>query len=236
MPDAAPLLLAIDTSTETAGLCLYDGERISEITWEAGRNQTSTLLAQVDHLLRLNGLEARALGAVAVAVGPGTFNGLRVGMSVAKGFSFGLGISIVGVSTLDVVAYPHAASRRPIRAFVNAGRGRVVYADYRHRNGRWVRQTDLRNERLECIATGLVEKTIIAGQVTAALAASLAENPMVILPSPALRLRRPSYLAELAHRRWQSGDVDRVETMEPVYVHGAPPGGVAEEPEAADRP
>ncbi|HET9015161.1 MAG TPA: tRNA (adenosine(37)-N6)-threonylcarbamoyltransferase complex dimerization subunit type 1 TsaB [Thermomicrobiaceae bacterium] len=220
MPAVDPLLLAIDTSTEVAGLALYDGDRISEMTWAAGRNQTATVLGEIQRLLAMNGRQARDVAAVGVATGPGSFNGLRVGMSVAKGLALGFGLPLVGVVTLDAVAYPHARARMPIRAFVAAGRGRVVYADYRHRNGRWVRQSEMRNAVLDQLAEGLTERTILVGEVPVDSAERLEEHALVTLPSPALRLRRPSYLAEIAYRRWQQGDVDRLEALEPVYVHG----------------
>ncbi|HUZ02824.1 MAG TPA: tRNA (adenosine(37)-N6)-threonylcarbamoyltransferase complex dimerization subunit type 1 TsaB [Thermomicrobiaceae bacterium] len=225
MSAVEPLLLAIDTSTEVAGLALYDGDRISEVTWGAGRNQTVTLLGEVERMLSINGHHATDLRAVAVAMGPGTFNGLRVGMSVAKGLAFGLGLPLVGVVTLDVVAYPHARARVPIRAFVAAGRGRAVYADYRYRNGRWVRLSDMQNTVIEQLAEGLTERTILVGEVPADTAARLEEHALVSLPTPALRMRRPSYLAEIAYRRWQHGDVDRLEALEPVYVHGGTVAG-----------
>ncbi|MDI3339570.1 MAG: tRNA (adenosine(37)-N6)-threonylcarbamoyltransferase complex dimerization subunit type 1 TsaB [Sphaerobacter sp.] len=218
------LLLAIDTSTEVAGLALYDGSQISELTWYAGRNQTGTLLIQIRHLLAINGRDLTEVGAVGVAIGPGTFNGLRVGLSVAKGLCYGLGLPVIGVETLDVVAYPHARARSPIRAVVPAGRGRVVYAEYRYRGGRWVRLSDLRNERAERLTAELTERTVIAGEFPAELAATLGEHPLAIVPPPALRLRRPSYLAEVAYRRWLAGETDQLETLEPVYVHGRAPG------------
>lgn len=214
-------ILAIDSSTERSGVALYDGDDFSELTWNAGRNQTSTLSVEIKHLLSLARVELPDLGAIAVAIGPGSFNGLRVGLSVAKGLSYGLRIPICGVGTLDIAAYPHAASRSPIRAFVRAGRGRAVYADYRHRNGRWVRTTDLRNESFDGLTGQLAERTIIVGEMPGELAAKLADESFAVLPSPALRMRRPSYLAEIGYRRWQADDTDPLESLEPIYVHGA---------------
>ena len=92
-------LLAIDTSTEIAGLALDDGDRRFELAWHAGRDQTVSVLAEIDHLLGLAGIEPSQLAAIAVATGPGMFNGLRVGMGVAKGLVIGLDVALIGVST-----------------------------------------------------------------------------------------------------------------------------------------
>jgi tRNA threonylcarbamoyladenosine biosynthesis protein TsaB len=124
------------------------------------------------------------------------------------------------VGTLDVVAYPHAGTRAPIRAFVRAGRGRAVFADYRHRNGRWVRTSDLRNEALDLLTSELSERTIIVGELSAQLVERFTAEPLAVLPEPALRMRRPSYLAEIGYHRWKAGDLDSLEALEPIYVHG----------------
>ena len=223
VPSRGRTLLAIDSSTEHTGLALYDGDAFSELSWNAGRNQTSTLSVEIMHLLELANVELGDLGAIAVAIGPGSFNGLRVGLSVAKGLCYGLKIPICGIGTLDITAYPHAASRSPIRAFVRAGRGRAVYADYRHRNGRWVRTTDLQNEQVDSIASQLTERTIIVGEMPAELASRMEAESFAVVPSPALRTRRPSYLAEIGFRRWSADDIDSLESLEPVYVHGTAP-------------
>ena len=230
MPAAEQLLLAIDTSSEVAGLALYDGQWVSELSWHAGRNQTASLLGEIRHILRLNQRDVRDLRAVAVAIGPGSFNGLRVGLSTAKALSYGLGIPIIGVVTLDAVAYPHVHGGGPIRAFIPAGRGRAVVAEYRRRNERWERLSDLRNERLEHLADDLLEPTILVGELSQEFEQNLRSNSLAIIPSPALRVRRPSYVAEIAFQRWQAGEVDQIETLEPIYVHG-PATPVKAEPE-----
>lgn len=227
MPSDGRTLLAIDSSTSVTGLALYDGETCSELVWNAGRNQTTSISTEMMHLLQLSGLELRDLGAIAVAIGPGSFNGLRVGMSVAKGLCYGLGIPIVGVGTLDVTAYPHTGRRSPIRAFVRAGRGRAVYADFRHRNGRWTRTSDLRNSPLDEISEQLSERTIIVGDMPRPLAEKLAQEAHAVILEPALRMRRPSHLAEIGYHRWEANDCDSLEALEPVYVHGVAQSGTA---------
>lgn len=227
MPSDGRTLLAIDSSTSITGLALYDGDSCSELIWNAGRHQTTELSTEMMHLLALAGLELRDVQAVAVAIGPGSFNGLRVGLSVAKGLCYGLGIPIVGVGTLDIAAYPHSGSRSPIRAFVRAGRGRAIFADFRHRNGRWTRTTDLRNESLDSIAAQLAERTIIVGDMPSSLVERLEAEPHAVIPGSALRMRRPSYLAEIGYHRWMANDIDSVELLEPVYIHGVAPSDVA---------
>jgi len=97
----APLLLALDTSTSTASVALFDGQRVlSETTWQAGREHSTRLLVEVDAALERIGRTPSELTGLVVARGPGSFTGVRVALSVAKGMAAGLGIRAWGVSTL----------------------------------------------------------------------------------------------------------------------------------------
>src|SRR4051812_20321526 len=122
-----PWLLAIDTSTEQAGIALTDGSRTAETSWWAGRDQTVTVLAQIDRLVDLVGINPGEIAAIAVATGPGMFNGLRVGMSIAKGWHLGSGAVLIGVSTFDITTEPYSGLGLPVIATIAAGRGRLVW-------------------------------------------------------------------------------------------------------------
>lgn len=214
------LLLAIETGGEQAALALYDGRVVSELLFEAGREQTRTVLPAIEHLLSMNSRSLHELGAVAVTIGPGSFNGLRVGMSIAKALCYALAIPLIGVLTLDALAYAQTPLGLPIRAFVPAGRGRVVYADYRRQGERWVRDSVLRSVRSEQLTGGLVSRTVLAGTLSPEEEERLRAHSLVVLPRPALRHLRPSWVAEFAYARWRAGEQDPVAALEPVYVHG----------------
>jgi tRNA threonylcarbamoyladenosine biosynthesis protein TsaB len=226
-PAPGGVLLAIDTSTLAAGLALYgDGGVLAELQWLAGRAQTSALLAEVERLLALAGLAVGELGAVATAIGPGSFNGLRVGMSAAKGLAFALGVPLIGIPTLDAAAYAHGGAGRPIRAVLAAGRGRLVSALYRWQDGATVRAGDYATTTLDGLAALIVEPTLVCGEVGAGEARRLMElAPLAQVVPPALGLRRAACLAELAWGRLRRGEVDDVDRLEPIYLHGPAGGG-----------
>ncbi|MAE11487.1 MAG: tRNA (adenosine(37)-N6)-threonylcarbamoyltransferase complex dimerization subunit type 1 TsaB, partial [Dehalococcoidales bacterium] len=107
--------IAIDTSTDTAGLALgQDGEVVAELSWFCGRHHSTQLLPNLSHLLNQTGLSLESADCIIVARGPGSYNGLRVGISTAKGLAFSLNIPIVGISTLEAEAYQHAATGLPV--------------------------------------------------------------------------------------------------------------------------
>jgi tRNA threonylcarbamoyladenosine biosynthesis protein TsaB len=210
-------LLAIDTSTEQAGLALTNGNQISELSWLAGRDQTVTVLAQIDHLLTLSGIEAAAINAIGIAVGPGMFNGLRVGMSLAKGFHFGLGADLIGVSTFEITAYPFAKLGVEIASVVAAGRGRLVWqfvpAASSPVNGTI--------DELVGVLSARTGRVVVAGDLTAEQAARLAIVPGAVIPESAVRRRKPGALAEIAWARWSDRAIDDPIALAPVYFHAA---------------
>ncbi|MGN6564185.1 MAG: tRNA (adenosine(37)-N6)-threonylcarbamoyltransferase complex dimerization subunit type 1 TsaB [Thermomicrobiales bacterium] len=225
--EARKPLLAIDTSTTWASLALY-GEAgvLAELGWTAGREQTVALLSALDQLLGYGGLTGPAeLGAVAVALGPGSFNALRVGLSTAKGLCFALGLPLLGVPTLDATAYPHVARGRPVRAVIAAGRERFVSALYRwSEDGPW-RAGEYTNTTFAGLAALIAEPTLLCGELPAG---RQHDWPDTAQQAPAaLGVRRAASLAELAWARWRRGECDDPAALEPVYLHSPAPARAA---------
>ena len=126
------MLLAFDTSTHLAGLALCEnGELRAEYTWDVGANHSVELLRRVEWLLQERGLSMAQISAVAAAIGPGSFTGVRVAVTVAKTLAFSLKVPLIGISTLDVLAYSQAAAAFPVCALMEAGRGEFYTAFYR---------------------------------------------------------------------------------------------------------
>lgn len=99
------MILAIDTATRWLGLALHDGTAVlAEIGWRCLNNHTIELTPAIRDLLQRHQLSSADLGGIAVAIGPGSYTGLRVGLAVAKGLSLANQIPLIGVPTLDIVA------------------------------------------------------------------------------------------------------------------------------------
>ena len=100
------MLLAVDTSTQSVGIALFDGNQIlCEESWISRRFHTVELANAVQSNLFRAGLSAADLHVLAVANGPGSFTGLRIGLGVAKGLSYACSLPLLGIPTLDVLAY-----------------------------------------------------------------------------------------------------------------------------------
>jgi len=224
------MLLAIDTSNQTASIALHhqDGLR-QECTWWSEQNHTTELMPAVVSLLAKQGVAVGQLQGVAVALGPGSFNGLRVGVSAAKGLAFALSIPLVGVGTLEILAYPHILARGLIRPVLPAGRDQVSTALFRAFRGKWTRVEQDHLSTLEEICDQTVRRTVFCGQLTLPMADFLHQHldRKALLASPAAGWRRAGFLAELAWQRLQTGDSDSPITMEPIYLRRPSIGGAA---------
>jgi tRNA threonylcarbamoyladenosine biosynthesis protein TsaB len=214
------MLLAIDTSTTITGLALYDaGGLRAECAWASGRNHTAQLLPQLDMLLRHIGAGRESLTAVAAALGPGSWSGLRVGLSVAKGLALAGDMALIGVSTLEALAYQQQRGGLPIYPLIRLGRARFASAEFVF--GGWIeRRTPDRNLGLDELCAAIDGRALFCGdlddQTIAQIQGHMGER--AIFPGPAASLRRPGFLAELAWQRLQNGERDDIVTLEPVYL------------------
>ena len=126
------LLLALDTSTRQASVALCDEQTLyGEYTWQIGNNHSVELLERIQRLVEIDyGSSLQAIDGVAVATGPGSFNGVRVAVATAKAFAFAMQKPLVGVSTLEIIAAQQDKWRGPVCAIVEAGRSELYAACY----------------------------------------------------------------------------------------------------------
>jgi len=213
--------LAIDTSTRVASLALASrGALIAEITWHVGQNHTVELIPNVISLLQQRKTDIRNIESIVVARGPGSFNGLRVGLATAKGLAFALGIHLVGISTLEVLAFPYAETGLPVCPILNAGRGEIATALFRKRKGHWERLTEEHTTTIDDLCSQIGQRTIFCGEISdegwMQLEQELGGKALIARGSAVFR--RAGYLAELGWQRIEAGDFDDPFTLQPSYL------------------
>jgi tRNA threonylcarbamoyl adenosine modification protein YeaZ len=215
--------IAIDTSTDTAGLALVEnGHILAEMTWNCGRNHTVQLLPNLNFLLEQNSLNLESADCIIVARGPGSYNGLRVGISTARGLAYSLGIPVVGISTLEAEAWQHAEKGLPICPILNAGREEVATALYRMTDDGWTQLEEEHLSTLDKLCSGIHTKTAFCGEYVDKIADELKAklNDKATIISPIAGLRRAGFLAELGLKRITAGDFDDTATLQPHYFRG----------------
>lgn len=210
--------LSIDTAGDRAGIALSrEGRVVAELTWQAGHRHARELMPALDELLRRCGATKNDLSAVFVNIGPGSYVGLRVGVSTAKGLAYGLGIPLVGVGRLELDAYPYLGYPARLVPVHRAGRGEIAWAVYLTAAGVTVEQLAPRMTRPETMLATVDDPALFCGELEGALRAALEAAGRWIAPHVNAE-RRPSCLAELGWRRLQDRRTHDPKTLAPLYL------------------
>ena len=180
-----------------------------------------------------------ALKAIAVAMGPGGFSAIRVGISAAKGLALPLNIPVIGVGTLEMEAYPYAETGMPICPLLEAGRGEVAAALFQRSRGRWRKLEEERICKLEDLAGSITRRTLICGEGVAQhgeyLGQALGRTGVII--SSYTSASRLWALAAVAMERLARGPVDAVDSLgvlQPLYLM-SPSIGAPKKPQRVSR-
>ncbi len=216
-------LLAIDTSTAWASLALFDGRAVlAELTWHADRRHGDVLFDMLERLFSLARAELRSVDRVAVATGPGSFTGIRIGIATARGLARGSGAAVAGVSTLEVLAFPHAPTKLRVCPLLPAGRDEWYAAFYQERHRVWARRSPFMVGTLTEICRHVGTHTLFVGEFGAEAEAELRDllGPRALFPTAASRTRRAGYLAELGWRALEER-TPRIDELEPIYLKQA---------------
>ena len=153
------MILGIDSSAITAGCALYDGEKIiAEQFLNTRHTHSETLLPMVENMLESAQLKLSDVEKIAVTNGPGSFTGLRIGISCVKGMAYGAKIPVIAVSTLEAIAYNFIGVDGIICACMDARLSQVYNALFRSENGVITRLCEDRAIKLAELSAELSEK------------------------------------------------------------------------------
>lgn len=210
----------MDTSTSWISLALYDGSQVQyEITWQSQYHHTVELAPAIIQLFNHSGTQSRDLTGLVVATGPGSFTSLRIGVAAAKGMALGLKVPLIGVPSLDVVAYSQPLDAKPLIAVLQAGRSRLAYVTYLVEGDRWQPQHEPASLDAKDLVKTISVPTLIAGELSEEARTILGrrwKNAMIV--QPARSLRRAGFLAEMGWTRLMNGQVDDPVTLAPIYL------------------
>jgi tRNA threonylcarbamoyl adenosine modification protein YeaZ len=212
--------LAIDTSSNIVSVALsHKGEILASLTWLTTQNHTIELLPNLVCLLQQVKVELDSVEAIIVAKGPGSFNGLRVGISTAKGLASTLNIPLLGVNTLEAEAYPFAFTGLPLRPVQKAGREEIATALYWQKDDEW---QCLEAENLTTVKTlcrRIKQKTLFCGEMPHDVISEIQRKlgKQAIIPQSNSPVRANS-LAILGWRKLGRGEQDGPVTLQPLYL------------------
>ena len=217
------LILAFETSAKAAGVALHDGAKLlAESYQNTGLTHSQTLMVMAEDLLKQCGLAAKDVTHVAVAAGPGSFTGVRIGVSAAKGFAWGAELPCVGVSTLEAMAKNLGVHEGIVCAAMDARRSQVYNALFSAQQGVLHRLTEDR-----AIALGELKEELkkldgpiyLVGDGSQLTYNTLkAEISNLILPPEHRLHQRGAGVALVALDKINSGEIGDAAALEPNYL------------------
>ena len=215
-------ILAFESSAKSASVAvLEDGALLSEYFQNNGQTHSRTLTKMAEDLLRNCDLKPTDIDAVACAIGPGSFTGVRIGLAAAKGFAWGRQIPLIGVSTLEAMARNAAVADGIYCAAMDARRQQVYTAVFSMNDGIFTRLTEdmaISIEELGKKLENFEKNKILVGDGALLCYNTLdGANGLQIAPQH-LRMQRAAGVAVLAWEQLQAGKVVDAAEVNPNYL------------------
>lgn len=215
------LILAFESSAKAAGTALLqDGLLLAEYYQNSGQTHSRTLLKMAQDMLENCEKTVADVTAVAVAAGPGSFTGVRIGVAAAKGFAWGRELPCFGVSTLEAMALGACAHDGVYLAVMDARREQVYCAAFEAKDGALTRLFDDCAISLGELGTRLkkIEKPVfLVGDGAQLCYNTLQQENLHLLPEH-LRQQRAAGVALLAYRKAQNGEEGSALSLTPTYL------------------
>lgn len=207
-------VLAVETSSRAGGVALLDGERlVAEYLLDVSVTHSERLMSAVDRVLADARWTARDLAGLAVAVGPGSFTGLRIAVSTVKGLALALDLPIAAVPTLDAMAAALPWAALPVCPVLDARKGEVYASLYRWDGQAMRREWDYLALTPAALAARLREPVLVVGDGAPAV-----QSPHARTVPPPPRLPSPACVGALGIARLRGGEMVTPTALAPLYL------------------
>jgi tRNA threonylcarbamoyladenosine biosynthesis protein TsaB len=219
--EAGVLVLGVETSTMQGGVALVGHDRlVSEYMLNVEATHSERLLPAIDRMLSDAGMGLDALSGIAVSIGPGSFTGLRIGLSTVKGLAYATGLPVVGVPTLEALAWTLPFAAEQVCPVLDARKQEVYTALFRHERGGLVRLMEDAALAPETLCSRIRKPTLFLGDGLAAYGELFRRRlgDRMLLPPLASRGARPACVAELGRERLLRGQGEPAESLVPRYL------------------
>jgi tRNA threonylcarbamoyladenosine biosynthesis protein TsaB len=216
------LLLCIDTATPQVSVAIgADGAVLAEVRLASGRRHAEHLAPAIEYLCCQLDVDLARLSGIAVGLGPGLFTGLRVGVTTARTMAQALRVPVVGVPSLDLVAYPLRHTNRLVVTVLDARRREVFHARYRPVPGGVQRVTDYEVGAPDDLVADLVaagDDVLLAGEGALRYRQELAEVDRAEQAGASFAFPGGGALVELATARMEREDFSSPWDVQPLYL------------------
>lgn len=215
------LILSVDSSATPASVCLYDDKILAEYFINTKLTHSQTLTAMIKSVLDVTGVNAEEIGCYAVNHGPGSFTGVRIGVSAVKGMAYALDKPCVAVSTLQSMAYNCLSMNTVVCACMDARRQQVYNALFRIKDGKAEQIADDRAIAIDALIEELKymnEPVILVGDGAELVYNSCKELKSVSLAQENQRYQRASSVAMIAAEKIKNGETVSAAALTPHYL------------------
>jgi tRNA threonylcarbamoyladenosine biosynthesis protein TsaB len=213
------MLLAVDTATTSCSVALLqDREIVADTLYTAGRTHSRHLMSLIDGILQQSGLSVGDIDAIAVTRGPGTFTGLRIGLSTVKGLALARGVRVVGVSSLAALALPLVPTPHPVVAMIDARRGEVYHARFDCDGPAPRQQGPVGVAAPEAVASSLPENALLVGSGALLYRDVFAGCPTVRMAGTAQHIIRGASVGLLGQMQLAAGSSMAAQDLVPDYI------------------
>lgn len=214
-------ILSLDTASRSCSVAVVDDETvIAELTVNHGRTHTEVLMGMIQRALGMGDLSISDVDGFAATIGPGSFTGLRIGLSSVKGLAVATKKPLVGVSTLEALAYGVSFSQKLICPMLDARRGEVYTAGYRFEGHNIITVFEPRAIAPDLAVENIKEPCILVGDGALKYKDVFVDKIglLIMFASPAHNFIRASNVASLAMPRFEKKDTDDVDRLVPFYI------------------
>lgn len=219
------LLLGLDMSTSCGSIALVDSSKtVGEWSLNVSRTHAGRVLPGIQHLLNETGIEVGQIDGFAVAIGPGSFTGLRIALTTAKTLSFVTGKPLAGIPTLDVLVENIPFSAELVCPALDARKGEIFAAVYKKNpQGKTSRLTDYLSVSPEALSRTIQAPVLLLGDAVPLYGERLqreCSHPITFAP-PEYYFPRASILCRLAIKKLSKGDHQHPRELRPLYARDA---------------
>ena len=217
------LILAFETSAKAASVALLDDKKLlGESYQNTGLTHSQTLMLMAQDLLKSCGFGSQDVTHLAVAAGPGSFTGIRIGVAAVKGFAWGAELPCYGVSTLEAMAAQLGAWQGYVCSVMDARRSQVYHALFHVECGKCTRIRDDRAVSLQDLGAehqNLTEPVFLVGDGSNLCYNTLSESvPSLVLPAEHRMHQRAAGVALVAREKILRGEAGNAGELTPNYL------------------
>lgn len=212
--------LALETSGRLGSIALFcDGALVEERTYPHGLQHAAAIVPMIDSLCRERSIAPKQLEQIYISIGPGSFTGLRVGVTLAKTLAFSTGAKIVAVPSVDILVENLPADAANAIIVLDAKRGQIFTARYaRNADGNWINVEPAHLDTLAKMIERSPKPVHLIGEGIPFHRASIPESSDVIVADESLWLPSAAVVGRLGHSRAQTGDFVDPFHLLPTYV------------------